>query len=145
LIKKTKKGRGVKAVMAIGNPYQVYKNQSVMLASREELTLMLYNGCVKFIRQADMAIENKNISKANEYIIRAQDIIAELMSTLDMSFEVSKGLAGIYDYMTRRLIDANIHKDSSILEEVLELAIQLRNTWNEAMQIASHKPAAVRG
>lgn len=131
--------------MAIGNPYQVYKNQSVMLASREELTLMLYNGCVKFIRQADMAIENKNISKANEYIIRAQDIIAELMSTLDMSFEVSKGLAGIYDYMTRRLIDANIHKDSSILEEVLELAIQLRNTWNEAMQIASHKPAAVRG
>ena len=131
--------------MAIRNPYQVYKNQSIMLASKEELTLMLYNGCVKFIRQADMAIANKNISKANEYIIRAQDIIAELMSTLDMSYELSKGRAGIYDYMSRRLIDANIHKDSSILNEVLELAIQLRDTWSEAMQVASHKPAAVRG
>jgi flagellar protein FliS len=131
--------------MAAVNPYQVYKNQSVMLASPEELTYMLYNGCAKFIRQADMAINNRDIPGANEYIKRAQDIISELMSTLDMSYNVSQGLMAIYDYIYRRLVDANIAKDTAVLNEALGLVIELRETWTEAMKISSTKAASNRG
>lgn len=131
--------------MAMMNPYQVYKNQSVMLAPPEELTLMLYNGCVKFIGQAEIAIHNRDIPKANEYIQRAQDILEELMSTLDMSYEISKSLMSLYDYMIRRLIDANIAKDTGILEEVLNLVTELRDTWAEAMKRVPQKTAVNRG
>ena len=96
--------------MATVNPYQQYQEQSVMTASPGELTLMLYNGCIKFINQAKLFIEQKNIEKANNAIIRAQDIIQELMVTLNMDYEISKNLAALYDYMNRRLIDANISK-----------------------------------
>ncbi|MGI6098073.1 MAG: flagellar export chaperone FliS [Dethiobacteria bacterium] len=131
--------------MAAINPYQVYKNQSVMLASPEELTYMLYNGCAKFIRQAEMAINNHDIPGANEYIKRAQDIISELMSTLDMSYNVSQGLMAIYDYIYRCLVDANIAKDKAVLNEALGLVIELRETWSEAMKISASKAASGRG
>jgi len=120
----------------INNPYAQYKENSVYTATPEELTLMLYNGLVKFILQGINAIEEKNIKKASDCLIRCQDIITEFRATLDMNYEISKSFDSIYDYMYRRLIDANIRKDKAILEEVLGYAKELRDTWQEAMKLA---------
>ena len=120
----------------INNPYAQYKENSVFTATPEELTLMLYNGLVKFILQGINAVEEKNIKKANDSLIRCQDIITEFRATLDMDYEISKRLDSIYEYMYRRLVDANIRKDKTILEEVLGYAKELRDTWQEAMRLA---------
>lgn len=122
--------------MAINKAYNQYRENSIFTSTPEELTLMLYNGLVKFIMQAQMAIEEKQIEKTNNSILRAQDIITELQSTLDTKYEVSKGLTLLYDYMNRRLIDANISKDIKVLDEVLGYATELRDTWAQAMKIA---------
>lgn len=95
---------------------------------------MLYNGCIKFINQAKQFIEQKDIEKANNAIIRAQDIIQELLVTLNMGYEISKNLAALYDFMYRRLIDANISKDVEALDEVLDLVTELRDTWKEVIK-----------
>jgi len=99
--------------MALKNAYDQYKENSVYTASPEELTLMLYNGLVKFLMQAQMALNDKNIEKANKSIIRAQDIISEFRCTLDMKYDIAHQLDLLYDYMYRRLVDANIKKDGA--------------------------------
>lgn len=123
----------------INNPYAQYKENSVFTATPEELTLMLYNGLVKFILQGMDAIDEKNIKKANDCIIRVQDIVTELRATLDMEYEIAKSLDKLYEYMYWRLIDANIRKDKAILEEVLSYAKELRDTWQQAMKLAKRK------
>lgn len=118
------------------NAYNQYKENSIYTASPEELTLMLYNGIVKFIMRGIDSIEKKNIQDANTNIIKAQNIVSEFMNTLDMNYEISSSLNSIYDYMLRRLIDANVAKDKDILEEVLNFAKVLRDTWEQAMKIS---------
>ena len=122
--------------MAMKNPYGQYKQNSVMTASPQELTLMLYNGALKFIGKAKIFIDQKNIPKANEAIIRTQDIIQELNITLNMDYEVSQNLRGLYTYMIERLVDANISKDIKILDEVSEMVTELRDTWKEAIKLS---------
>ena len=116
-----------------------YKQNSILTASPEELTLMLYNGLIKFIMQAQRSIEENDVEKAHESITRAEDIIEEFQITLDMSYELSEGLSLLYDYMYRRLIDANLSKDLEILEEVLHFAKDLRDTWAQAMKLAKQQ------
>jgi flagellar protein FliS len=126
--------------------YETYKQNSIFTASPEELTLMLYNGLIKFIMLSQKAIEDRDIQKAHESIIRAEDIILEFKATLDMQYELSNGLSLLYDYMLDRLFDANIKKDTEILDEVLHFAKDLRDTWAQAMKIAKQqgrKPVAV--
>lgn len=115
------------------NPYQQYKENAILTASPEELVLMLYNGILRFIEEAKMAIEKKDFNKANNSILRAQDILTELMLTLDMNYEISKNLYSLYDYMKRRLIEANIKKDIKILDEVSGFVYDLKQTWNTAL------------
>ncbi|OPX45663.1 flagellar protein FliS [Ruminiclostridium hungatei] len=122
--------------MVSNNGYNQYKQNSINTATPEELTLMLYNGLVKFIMQAQTAIEEKKFEKANNSIIRSQDIIREFQVTLNMKYEVAHNLALIYDYMHRRLVEANIKKDKDILDEVLGFAKELRDTWAQAMKLA---------
>ncbi|HOJ11382.1 MAG TPA: flagellar export chaperone FliS [Clostridiales bacterium] len=122
--------------MALNKAYNQYMENSIFTSTPEELTLMLYNGLVKFIMQAQVSIEEKQIEKANNSILRAQSIITELQSTLDMKYEVSKNMMLLYDYIYNRLIDANIKKDKEILEEVMGFAKELRDTWTQAMKIA---------
>ncbi len=129
------------------NAYNQYKENSVFTASPEELTLMLYNGLVKFIMRGIDSIDKRNIQEANTNIIKAQNIVSEFMNTLDMKYELSASLNAIYEYMLRRLIDANVAKDKAILEEVLGFAKVLRDTWEQAMRLAKHqikKPAATQ-
>lgn len=127
--------------MALNKAYDQYKENSIYTASPEELTLMLYNGLVKFIMQAQNALDSKDIGKASNSILRAQDIVVEFQATLDMRYEISQGLMALYSYMYRRLIDANIKKDKAILEEVLGFARELRDTWAQAMKLARQSNA----
>jgi flagellar protein FliS len=122
--------------MVNSNAYNTYKQNSIFTASPEELTLMLYNGLVKFIMKAQKAIEDKDVQVAHESIIRAENIIEEFQATLDMKYDLSKGLALMYDYMHERLVESNIAKDTEILEEVLHFAKELRDTWAQAMKLA---------
>ncbi len=128
--------------MYTNNGYERYIENSVNTATPEELSLMLYNGLIKFIMQAEMALEEKNIEKANNCIIRAQDIVREFQVTLDMRYAISESLNLLYDYMYRRLVEANIRKDREILSEVLGLAKELRDTWAQAMKLARQQSAA---
>ncbi len=116
--------------------YQQYQQNSIMTASPEELTLMLYNGAIKFINLGKLHIENKEIEKANNAIKRAQDIIMELNNTLDMNYEISNNLRSIYTFILEKLIDANIKKDVKFLDEALPLIEEIRDTWKEAMKEA---------
>jgi flagellar protein FliS len=130
--------------MAVNKAYSQYKSNSITTASPEELTLMLYNGLMRFLMQADKAIENKETEKAHENIVRAQDIIMEFQATLDMQYDISHNLLQLYDYMHRRLIEANIKKDRKIIGEVLHFATELRDTWSQAMKLAKEQVAAAQ-
>lgn len=125
--------------MAVSNPYQSYQQNSVNTASPGELTLMLYNGCLKFIHQAKKAIDEKNIEMKNTNIQKAQSIIKELMVTLNMDIEVSKNMMSLYDFMNRRLMEANIKNDASILDEVEGLVTEFRDMWKEVIQVNRQK------
>ncbi len=116
------------------NAYNAYKQNSVTTASPGELTLMLYNGCIKFIGHAKKAIAEKNIEQRNYNVQRAQAIIYELMSTLKMDIEISKQMLPLYEYMNSRLTDANIKNDSAILDEVEGLVTEFRDTWKEVIK-----------
>ena len=112
-----------------------YKQNSVTTASPGELTLMLYNGCLKFLAKAKHAIDDKNIQEKNTNIQKSQAIIAELMSTLNMDIEISKQMLPLYQYMNRRLIEANIKNDTAIIDEVIGLTTEFRDTWKQVIQI----------
>ncbi|MCM3216278.1 flagellar export chaperone FliS [Niallia taxi] len=131
--------------MATTNPYQSYKQNSVNTASPGELTLMLYNGCLKFIGLAKNAIQNNDIATRNVNIQKAQKIINELMVTLNMDFPISKNFMSLYDFMNRQLIKANIVNDIKILEDVEFLLTEFRDTWKEAIQINRQKQYAAGG
>jgi flagellar secretion chaperone FliS len=121
--------------MAINNPYAAYQQNSVTTASPGEVTLMLYNGCLKFIKQANLAIENKKIEDKNTNIQKAQKIILELMVTLNMDLEISKNMSVMYEYINHRLTEANVKNDGTILKEVEGLVIEFRDTWKQVIQI----------
>lgn len=121
------------------NPYQQYRQNAVKTASPQELTLMLYNGLVRFLKMACQGIEEKNIEKANNFIIKSQNIITEFICTLDVQYEVSEGLLSMYEYMNRRLLEANIKKDKEIVSEVIGYAEGLRDTWEQAMKLAKQQ------
>ncbi|EFV78514.1 MULTISPECIES: flagellar export chaperone FliS [Cytobacillus] len=125
--------------MAVSNPYQSYQQNSVNTASPGELTLMLYNGCLKFIHQAKKAIMDNNIEAKNTNIQKAQNIIQELMVTLNMDVEVSQNMMSLYDYMNRRLIEANVKSETGILDEVEGLVTEFRDTWKEVIQVNRQK------
>ncbi len=121
--------------MSIHNPYQSYKDNSFSTASPGELTLMLYDGCIKFIKRAKQAIEDKNISERNINIQKSQSIVRELMVTLRMEYEVSKNMMIMYDYMLTRLIEANMKNDISILDEIEGYVTEFRDTWKQVIQV----------
>lgn len=112
-----------------------YKQNSVTTASPGELTLMLYNGCLKFLGKAKLAIKEKNIQEKNNNLQKAQAIIAELMSTLNMDIDISKQMLPLYEYMNHRLVEANIQNDVAIIEEVEGLVTEFRDTWKEVIRI----------
>ena len=118
------------------NPYDKYKNNSVFTATKEELTLMLYEGALKFTNQALIAMEQKDYMKTNELVKKVQNIIREFQVTLDKKHDISHQLDLIYDYMHRRLVEGNLKKDTAIISEVRDQLREMRDTWKEAMKVA---------
>jgi flagellar protein FliS len=112
-----------------------YLEQKIMAAKPEELTLMLYEGMVKFLKQSILYNDQNNIEKTHNTILRAEAILNELNATLNEEYEISKNLSDIYVFMKSRLIEANLEKSTDMIKEVLGLAEELRDTWKEAMQL----------
>lgn len=118
------------------NPYlQQYNNSKILTASPAELTLMLYEGAIKFCNIAIVGIEQKDIQKAHTNIVKAEKIIDHLRITLDMKYPVAQDFEKMYVYLSERLITANVKKDKAILEEVNEHLHSIRDTWKEVMRI----------
>lgn len=121
--------------MNFNNITDRYFENSVMTATPEQLTLMLYNGCIKNINMALRYMEEKNIEDTNRFIGKAQDIIFELKATLNFKYEISKQFSVMYDFIIENLIDANIKKDPENLEIALRFVTEFRDVWYEAMKI----------
>ena len=119
------------------NAYAQYRNNKVMGASGPELTLMLYDGAIKFLNIADFAIERKDIQKAHDNIVKTEKIIDYLRSTLDMKYPVAQDFENIYSYLGNRLVEANITKDREIVGEINGHMHAIRDNWVEVMK-ANH-------
>lgn len=125
--------------MALPNAYAQYNNSKILTASPAELTLMLYEGAIKFCNIAEIAIEQKDIQKAHINIVKTQKIVEYLRQTLDMKYPVAKDFENIYVYLEGRLVQANMKKDKEILEECLGHLRSVRDTWKEVMRINREK------
>lgn len=125
--------------MALPRAYAQYNNSKVLTASPSELTLMLYEGAIKFCNIAIMAVEQKDIEKAHLNIIKTQRIIDYFRQTLDMKYPVAADFERVYEYLGRRLVEANTKKDKEILEEVSMHLHSMRDTWKEVMRINREK------
>ncbi|MBO0961055.1 flagellar export chaperone FliS [Neobacillus sp. MM2021_6] len=120
--------------MSVKNPYQTYQKQAVTTSKPEELTYMLYQGLVKFIRLSKQALNNHKLEECHSSNLRAQDILSELMVSLKKDYPISDSLLSLYDYMKTRLIEANLKKQVEILEEIEGFAVELAETWQTAMK-----------
>lgn len=125
--------------MAINNPYATYKNNSVNTSTPGELTLMLYNGCLKFIEQAKRALVDNKVEERNTAVQKAQAIITELMLTLDTSIPVAKNMLILYEFANSRLVDGNIKNDAALFEEAAGIIKEFRDTWKQVIQINRQK------
>ena len=114
----------------------VYKQQQILTATPEQLILMLYNGCIKFMNDAEKYIEEKDIEKAHQACIKAQDIIFELVSNLNMDYPISEELFLLYEYVGHKIVMANMKKEVQPLEEAKVVLSNVREGWVEAMKIA---------
>ena len=126
--------------MALPSAYAQYNNSKVLTASPAELTLMLYDGAIKFCNIAELSVEKNDIPRAHENIRKVQNIIGYLHSTLDMKYEVSKDFDNIYSYLERRLVEANVKKDKEILEEINTHLHSIRDKLER-----SHEAGAKKG
>lgn len=120
--------------MPARNPFSEYENNKIMTASPAEITLMLYEGAIKFCNIAIIAIENGETEKAHINIKKTQRIIEEFRNTLDHQYAVAEEFDKIYVYLLQRLLQANIRKDKEILEEVNMHLRSVRDTWKEVMK-----------
>ena len=117
--------------MYTSNPYNIYKQNSVNMASSQQLLLMLLDGAVKYTKIARMAILNKDIARAHKELVRVQDIFLELMITMDKNTKYMEDLYNIYDFIKKELVKANIKKDITIIDNTLPLIEEIRDMWYE--------------
>ncbi|WP_026881232.1 flagellar export chaperone FliS [Clostridium akagii] len=124
--------------MNTSNAYNQYKENSVNFASKEQLLLLLLDNAVKFSKVGRQAIIEKNIKKSHENLKKAQNIFYELIATLDLSKSGDWGqsMVSVYNFIIESLIKANIKKDISIMDEVIPIIEEVRNTWTEAYKIS---------
>lgn len=118
------------------NPMAAYGTNKVTTATPAELTLMLYEGAIKFCNIAKMAMEKKDIEKANANIQKARNIIVELQTTLNFDYPVAKDFDTIYTFVFEKLVVANVTKDPAVVDEILEELRDLRDVWKQVMRNA---------
>lgn len=116
-----------------------YKENSVSSATPEELTLMLYDGAIKFMNIAKFSIEKKEMEKAHHSLVRAQDIINELNYSLDMKYEISGEMRDLYDFILTNLVDGNLQKNIKPIDDALSITTEMRDTWKEVIKAVKQK------
>lgn len=116
------------------NPYAQYQNSKILTASPAELTLMLYDGAIKFGNIAIQAMNEKDIQKAHMNIVKVEKIIEEFRCTLNRDYPVAQDFDNVYVYLLQRLLECNIKKDPEIMEEVITHLRSMRETWIEVMK-----------
>lgn len=114
----------------------VYKNQQIMSAAPEQLTLLLYNGALRFLNESILAMEQGDLPRSHNANLRVQNIVREFVRTLDMRYELSQNWAQLYEFIEYSLIQGNIKKDISKLKEAKTILQEMRDTWEEAMKQA---------
>ncbi len=112
-----------------------YQKNAIMTASPAELTLMLYDGAIKFCNIALTAIEKNDVQRAHQNIKKAEAIITELRASLDRKYPVWEDFERVYEYIYNNLVEANIRKDAGALEEALGRIREMRDTWKEVMRL----------
>ena len=120
--------------MLANNPYAQYQQTQIETAPPERLLLMLYDGAIRFGNTAKLAIQNKDTQGANNYCIKVQNILTELMVTLrmDVGGDIAQNLFDLYEYMIQRMVQANVNKDPQPVEEVVGHLKELREAWAQA-------------
>ena len=121
---------------------EAYKRQQVMTATPEALTLMLYDGCLRFMKEGRDALEQRSFEQANTALQKAQNIISEFRITLKMEYEISQQLLPLYNYVYDRLVEANLKSDISKVEEAKGIITELRDAWAQAMKEARKEKGA---
>lgn len=127
------------------NGYAQYQNSRIMTASPAELTLMLYEGAIKFGNIAIMAMENKDPAKAHENVVKVEKIVQNFRDTLDKKYPIWEDFEKVYVYLLRRCHEANIAKDPEIMQEVVDHLRSMRDNWKDVMKSVStnqNNPAA---
>lgn len=131
--------------------YAAYKQTQVTTASGGRLIVMLYDAAVNHLNRSLEALDARAYQDVHNSLVKVQDILTELMSALDMQYEISQSLYALYDYCIERLVAANIAKDAEPVKEVLGYMTELRDTWQQAIQghsagqQAAQRPQAVNG
>lgn len=118
------------------NAAQAYQNNKINTASPAELTLMLYEGAIKFCNLALIGIENKDVQKAHTNIMKAERIIQEFRITLDHKYPVAAEFEAVYDLIYQYLVQANLKKEAEPLEQALKHLRDMRDIWKEVMKSA---------
>lgn len=126
--------------MQTSNAYNAYRNNSINFASKEQLLMMLLDGAVKFSKIGRQAILDKDVQKAHENIIKTQNIFYELVISLDLTKagDWGKDMVELYEFIIKRLTDANMKKDINIIDEIIPLIEDIKETWNEAYNISKN-------
>lgn len=115
---------------------EAYKRQQIMTATPEALTLMLYNGCLRFLSEGMKAFEEKKYEEANTALQKAQKIINEFRMTLKMEYEISQQLMPLYNYCYDRIFVGNLKSDLAPIREAQTIITELRDAWAQAMKKA---------
>ncbi|MDR0249167.1 MAG: flagellar export chaperone FliS [Oscillospiraceae bacterium] len=126
-------------VLAGGNPYSQYREQSAATASPGELTLMLYDGCVKNLKLSKLYIGERDYAKANDTSKKAQAIVDELIKTLDLRYDVASQMLSLYDFVLRTIVEGNVQKDAAKIDTAIEFISELRDTWHQAVRLNRQK------
>jgi flagellar protein FliS len=117
--------------ITLKNPQEAYRKQNVLTASPVELIVMLYDGLRKNIILSERAIKKRDMEGAHNHLLKAQNIVSELMNCLDLSFQISEELMKIYDFLFRGLVESNMKKSVDNLPDYLEIVDELRGAWIE--------------
>lgn len=125
------------------NPYAKIKQNSIMTATPAELTLMLYDGAIKFGNQALDAMDKREVERAHAMIIKVQRIIDELRITLNHDYPIADEMERLYEFIDYRLMEADMEKDPQKLTEALDLIRDFRQTWKEVMALGKKQQQAL--
>ena len=128
----------------VNSAAEAYKKQQILTATPETLTLMLYNGCLKFIKEGVEALAEKNYEAANISLQKAQNIISEFRVTLNMDYEISHQLMPLYNYAYDRLVEGNLDNNFDAIKEATDIITELRDAWAQAMKKAREEKGAQR-